>query len=75
MCTFIRFSPLVTLVKTEQGWVLVAKDGKTIGYVVQTGLIEFSRCEYTKSETERGGLTETLEVVPRQWKEIGRAHV
>ena len=30
---------LVTLVKTEEGWVLVARDGKTLGYVARSGLI------------------------------------
>ena len=29
---------LVTLVKTEQGWVLVAKDGKTLGFVTAAAL-------------------------------------
>jgi WD40 repeat protein len=29
---------LVTLVKTEQGWTLVARDGKPLGYVASTGL-------------------------------------
>jgi uncharacterized caspase-like protein len=30
---------LVTLVRTEQGWVLVAKDGKVLGYVAADGLM------------------------------------
>jgi WD40 repeat protein len=30
---------LVTLVKAEEGWVLIAKDGKALGYVAQSGLI------------------------------------
>jgi WD40 repeat protein len=30
---------LVTLVRSEQGWVLVAKDGKPLGYVAQNALV------------------------------------
>jgi hypothetical protein len=35
-----RLAPgtLVTLVETAQGWILVARDGKTVGYVAQNVL-------------------------------------
>lgn len=36
-----KLSPgtLVTLVKTEQGWTLVAKDGKKLGFIADNNLI------------------------------------
>ncbi|MCK1386638.1 caspase family protein [Bradyrhizobium sp. 21] len=30
---------LVTLVSTDQGWILVARDGKAIGYIAETSLV------------------------------------
>jgi hypothetical protein len=36
----LRPGTLLSLVKTEQGWVLVAKDGKAVGYVAEKQLMQ-----------------------------------
>ena len=36
----LRPGTLLSLVKTEQGWMLVAKDGKTVGYVAEKQLMQ-----------------------------------
>jgi hypothetical protein len=41
LCAVLQELPpftTVTLVKTEQGWVLIAKDGKALGYVPEAQL-------------------------------------